>query len=140
MGFMTFRRRDEPAPQPAYVNGPPADGVDVHRAYEQGRREGAADAQRAFEKGRDSRSRDLRRIYEMGRRDEKADRPRHPLGMTVLVLAAAIGFVLLALVAVNGSFSSAGSVVDQNLSVAADRATQAVHDATSQDGTQTPAT
>jgi hypothetical protein len=92
---------------------------------------------------------DLREAYNRGRRDERAGRKRHPVLMTLLFLAAAVGAVLIALAAVNGSFGGAGQVVDQNLSTAADRAepvvrgaasdaSQAVKDATSNDRTATP--
>lgn len=72
---------------------------------------------------------DLREAYERGRRDERATRKRHPIGMTITFVAALIGVVLLALAAVNGSFTRAGGVVDQNLNVAANRAEPAVRDA-----------
>src|SRR5438552_837784 len=65
---------------------------------------------------------DLREAYERGRRDERASRRRHPVGMTLTFLSAAVGVVLLVLAAVNGSFSRAGGVVDENLAVAVNRA------------------
>lgn len=77
---------------------------------------------------------DLREAYNRGRRDERARRKRHPVLMTFTVLAAVIGVVLLALAAVNGSFGDAGRVVDQNLSVAADKAEPVVRDAASDAG------
>lgn len=100
---------------------------------------------------RDAERSDLRQAYELGRRDARKQRRRHPILMTFTVIAAAIGFVVLALAAVNGSFSGAGTVVDQNLATAADQAEpvvrsaaadagQAVRDVTSTDGTKTPAT
>lgn len=61
---------------------------------------------------------DLREAYERGRRDERATRRRHPVGMTLLFAAAAVGVILLALAAVNGSFSGAGQVVDASLTAA----------------------
>ena len=93
---------------------------------------------------------DLREAYERGRRDARMARRRHPVLMTLGVIAAAIGVVLLALAAVNGSFGSAGAVVDQNLATATDQAKpvvsdaaakagQAVRDATTADRTETPA-
>lgn len=93
---------------------------------------------------------DLRQAYELGRRDAAKQRRRHPILMTFVVIAAAIGLIVMALAAVNGSFSGAGSVVDQNLATAADQAEpvvrgaasdagQAVRDATSTDGTEAPA-
>lgn len=74
---------------------------------------------------------DLREAYERGRRDARASRKRHPVLMTGLVVAALVGLALLALAAVNGSFGGAGQVVDQNLSVAAERAEPVVRDAAS---------
>jgi adenosyl cobinamide kinase/adenosyl cobinamide phosphate guanylyltransferase len=99
---------------------------------------------------RDHERSDLRQAYEMGRRDARKARKRHPVLMTFLVIAAAIGLLVVALAFVNGSFSTAGTVVDQNLATAADQAepvvrgaaaeaTQAVRNATNDDGTQAPA-
>lgn len=72
---------------------------------------------------------DLREAYERGRRDARAARKRHPILMTFMFIAAVIGVILLALAAINGSFGGAGRVVDQNLSVAADKAEPVVRDA-----------
>jgi predicted anti-sigma-YlaC factor YlaD len=72
---------------------------------------------------------DLREAYERGRRDERASRRRHPIGMTVTFALAAIGLVLLVLAGVNGSFTTAGTVVDQNLQLAVNRAGPAVSQA-----------
>ncbi|RAK64986.1 hypothetical protein [Phenylobacterium kunshanense] len=72
---------------------------------------------------------DLRQAYEMGRKDARRARRRHPLLMTLLFVAAAVGVVLVALAVVNGSFGDAGVVVDQNLATAADKAEPAVRDA-----------
>jgi hypothetical protein len=94
---------------------------------------------------------DLREAYEMGRKDARRARKRHPVLMTFTIVAAAIGLIVLALAAINGSFSTAGVVVDQNLATAADQAepvvrgaasgaSEAVRDATATDRTQTPAT
>jgi hypothetical protein len=77
---------------------------------------------------------DLRDAYERGRRDAQRARKRHPVAMTIIIVAAAIGLVVLALAAVNGSFSSAGTVVDQNLATAATQAEPVVRDAASQAG------
>jgi hypothetical protein len=79
---------------------------------------------------------DLREAYDRGRKDERARRKRHPVLMTFTVLAALIGLVVVVLAAVNGSFGGAGKVVDQNLTVAADKAAPAVRDAAA-DATQT---
>jgi hypothetical protein len=78
---------------------------------------------------------DLREAYDRGRRDQKRLRRRHPIGMTLLVLAAAVGLIVLALAAVNGSFGGAGQVVDQNLATASSQAGQAVQNATADSGT-----
>jgi len=77
---------------------------------------------------------DLRTAYERGRQDERATRRRHPVLMTLMFIAAVIGVVLLALAAYNGSFTRAGGVVDQNLTVAADKAEPAVRDAAADAG------
>lgn len=100
---------------------------------------------------RDAERADLRQAYELGRRDAVKARRRHPILMTLVVVAAAIGIVLMALAVANGSFGGAGAVVDQNLATAADQAEpvvrnaaaeagQAVRDVTMTDRTQTPAT
>lgn len=78
---------------------------------------------------RDAERSDLRQAYELGRRDAKRARRRHPVLMTLMVLAAAVGLIVLALAAVNGSFGAAGSVVDQNVATAADQAAPAVSNA-----------
>lgn len=77
---------------------------------------------------------DLREAYERGRRDERAMRRRHPVLMTFTFIAAAVGLVLMALAAFNGSFTQAGGVVDKNLAVAANRAEPAVRDAAANAG------
>ena len=58
---------------------------------------------------RDDRA-DLREAYERGRRDARTARKRHPLMMTLTMIAALVGVVVLALALVNGSFSGAGTV------------------------------
>jgi hypothetical protein len=77
---------------------------------------------------------ELREAYERGRRDERAARRRRPLLMTVTFLLALVGVALLALAAVNGSFTRAGGVVDEHLSVAADRAGPALNQAATNAG------
>jgi hypothetical protein len=77
---------------------------------------------------------DVREAYERGRRDERASRRRHPIFMTFTFIAAACGVVFLVLAAVNGSFTRAGGVVDQNLSIAVSRAAPQVRDAAGQAG------
>lgn len=83
---------------------------------------------------RDAERSDLRQAYELGRQDARKQRRRHPVLMTFLVIAAAIGLVVMALAAVNGSFSVAGGVVDQNLATAADQAEPVVRGAADQAG------
>lgn len=65
---------------------------------------------------------DVREAYERGRRDERAQRRRHPLGMTVTFVLAAVGLIILGLAALNGSFGRAGQMVDRGLSAAVSRA------------------
>jgi hypothetical protein len=77
---------------------------------------------------------DLREAYERGRRDERGQRKRHPMLMTVTFLLAVVGVVMLAMAAVNGSFMRGGGVVDQQLNVVADRAAPAVNDAAASAG------
>ena len=77
---------------------------------------------------------DVRQAYEMGRRDARRARKRHPILMTFLIVAALVGVVVMALAAVNGSFGTAGVVVDQNLATAADKAEPAVRDAAADAG------
>lgn len=77
---------------------------------------------------------DLREAYERGRSDERASRRRHPVAMTLTVLAALVGVVLLGLAAANGSFSRAGGIVDRNLNTAVTNAEPQVRDAATQAG------
>ena len=77
---------------------------------------------------------DLREAYERGRTDDKKARRRHPVAMTFTIIAAAVGIIVLALAAVNGSFSGAGTVVDRNLTTAAVQAEPVVRDAATQAG------
>jgi hypothetical protein len=77
---------------------------------------------------------DLREAYERGRRDERASRKRHPIFMTLTFIAAICGVVLLALAAVNGSFTRGGDVADQNLQAAVNKAEPQVRGAASQAG------
>ena len=77
---------------------------------------------------------DLREAYERGRSDERASRKRHPVSMTLTLIAALVGVVLLGLAAVNGSFTRAGGVVDQNLTTAVNRAEPEVRNAAAQAG------
>lgn len=95
-----------------------------------GRLNGSVDAPDALDKA------DLREAYERGRRDERARRKRHPVLMTLTFVCAAIGLVLLALAAVNGSFSRGGGVVDDHLRIAATQAQPAVREAASNAGRQ----
>jgi predicted anti-sigma-YlaC factor YlaD len=68
---------------------------------------------------------DLREAYERGRRDERAQRRRHPIGMTLTFAFALVGLVVLALAAINGSFTGAGQSIDRGLSFAKPAASQA---------------
>lgn len=77
---------------------------------------------------------DIREAYERGRKDQRASRKRHPILMTFTFIAAAVGVVLMALAAYNGSFGRAGGVVDNNLAVAATQAEPVVRDAASDAG------
>ena len=77
---------------------------------------------------------DVRQAYEMGRRDAQRALKRHPVLMKVLIVAALVGVVVMALAAVNGSFGTAGVVVDQNLATAADKAEPVVRDAAADAG------
>jgi hypothetical protein len=77
---------------------------------------------------------DIREAYERGRKDERASRRRHPIFMTLTFVAAICGVALLALAAVNGSFSAGGSVADQKLDAAVNKAEPQVRDAASQAG------
>lgn len=77
---------------------------------------------------------ELKAAYEQGRRDERADRKRHPIVMTALVVFAAVGASLVTLAAVNGSFSNGGEVADQQLAAAASQAAPVIQDAASRTG------
>jgi hypothetical protein len=77
---------------------------------------------------------DVREAYERGRRDERASRKRHPIFMTLTFIAAICGVVLLALAAVNGSFTRGGEVADQTLQIAVNQAEPQVRDAATQAG------
>jgi hypothetical protein len=94
-----------------------ATGPDIDRAYEHGQRDARA------------RDTDIDAAYEKGRRDARAERKRHPIGMALLVVLAAVGAIMIALAAMNGSFSDAGVVADQGLDTAAERAAPVVEDA-----------
>ena len=96
--------------------------------------DGTAALNRSLDLDREELRTDLREAYERGRKDERSARKRHPVAMTLTFAAAAVGAVVLALAAVNGSFSSAGGVVDQNLDVAVKRAEPQVKDAAAQAG------
>jgi putative intracellular protease/amidase len=96
--------------------------------------DGTTALNRSLDLDRDEMRADLREAYERGRKDERSARKRHPLLMTLTFAAAAVGAVVLTLAAVNGSFSSAGGVVDQNLDVAVKRAEPQVKDAAAEAG------
>lgn len=71
----------------------------------------------------------MRDAYKRGRQDERARRKRHPVAMSVGFALAAVGAVVLAVAAYNGSFSRGGETLDRNLAVAADQAEPVVRDA-----------
>jgi hypothetical protein len=77
---------------------------------------------------------ELKAAYEQGRRDERADRKRHPVVMTGLVVLAAVGASLVTLAAVNGSFTGGGEVADQQLAAAAAQAAPVLQNAASRTG------
>lgn len=77
---------------------------------------------------------ELKTAYDQGRRDERADRKRHPVVMTVLFVLAIAGASLLTLAAVNGSFSTGGEVADQQIATAAEQATPVIQDAAARTG------
>jgi hypothetical protein len=77
---------------------------------------------------------ELRAAYERGRRDERRGRKRHPILMTLMVVVAVLGVVLLALAAKEGSFARSGQVVDDSLNVAAERAQPAAREAAADAG------
>lgn len=72
---------------------------------------------------------DLREAYERGRRDEAHHHRRNWLLTIVTALLAIAGLIVLVLAALNGSFARGGRVIDQQLSIAADRAEPALRDA-----------
>ncbi len=96
--------------------------------------DGTAVLNRDLDRDREEVRADLREAYERGRKDERAARKHHPVLMTLTVVAAMVGVIMLGLAAVNGSFSRAGDVVDQNLHVAVNRAEPQVRDAAAQAG------
>jgi hypothetical protein len=105
---------------------------DLRGAYEQGRRDaGPATAERA-----PLTDKEVRAAYERGRHDAKSERKRHPIGMTVLFVAAALGLGVAAYAAFEGSFGRGGERLDSDLAVAADKAEPVVRDAAQQAGEQ----
>lgn len=96
--------------------------------------DGTAALNRNLDRDREELRANLREAYERGRKDERSARKRHPVLMTLTFAAAVVGAVVLTLALVNGSFSSAGGVVDQNLNVAVKRAEPEVRDAAAQAG------
>ena len=77
---------------------------------------------------------DLQAAYERGRQDERAQRRRHPVMMTLMALCALAGVAVLGVAAYEGSFARGGVVVDQNLNAAADRAEPVVRGAVADAG------
>jgi hypothetical protein len=74
---------------------------------------------------------ELKAAYDRGRRDERARHRRSPLMALTIGSAALVGGAVLALAALEGSFQNGGAVVDQQVSKAAQQASQAIHDAAS---------
>lgn len=72
---------------------------------------------------------DVRSSYERGRRDGRREQKRHPIGMTVLFLAAAVGVCVLGYAIYEGSFALGGKSLDRDITVAAAKATPVVQDA-----------
>ncbi|HEX2561627.1 hypothetical protein [Phenylobacterium sp.] len=79
---------------------------------------------------------DMRAAYKEGRRDARRQRKRHPLGMTLLFAAAAVGLGVIAYATFEGSFGRGGERLDSDLAVAADNAEPVVRDAAQQAGAQ----
>lgn len=77
---------------------------------------------------------ELRDAYERGRKDEAGRHKRNWLTTILTWLLALVGVVVLALAALNGSFQRGGAVIDQQLSIAADRAEPAVREAAADAG------
>lgn len=67
--------------------------------------------------------------YGRGKRDAARARKRHPMGMTFLFIAGAIGFAVTVYAVYSGSFALGGQRLDRDLAVAADRAAPIVRDA-----------
>lgn len=74
---------------------------------------------------------DIRAAYDRGRRDERARHRRSPVMALTVGAAALVGGAVLALAVLEGSFQNGGAVVDQQMSKAAQQASQAIQDATS---------
>ena len=77
---------------------------------------------------------DVRAAYDRGRQDARAERTRHPVGMTFLFVAAGVGVGVAAYAAYEGSFARGGDRLDKDLAVAADRAEPMVRDAAHEAG------
>lgn len=78
---------------------------------------------------------DLRVAYERGRNDERRARKRHPVLMSLTVVAALVGGVVIALAAKEGSFAGGGARFDEGVTTAAARAEPVVRGAASEAGT-----
>lgn len=77
---------------------------------------------------------DVRVAYKRGARDALRARKRHPVGMTFLFLAAAVGVAVAAYAIFSGSFGGGGERLDQDLAVAVDKAEPVVREAASDAG------
>ena len=77
---------------------------------------------------------ELRDAYERGRKDEAGRHRRNWLTTILTWLLALVGVVVLALAALNGSFQRGGAVIDQQLSIAVDRAEPTLREAATDAG------
>jgi len=75
-----------------------------------------------------------REAYAKGRRDEHARRRSHPVLALIVLVIAAVGAFIVYLAVREGSFTTAGQVVDQHLAAASQTAGQATQAAGSQAG------
>lgn len=72
---------------------------------------------------------DIKAAYDRGRKDERARRRRSPPLTLVVAAIALVGAGVIALAAMEGSFTRGGQVVDAQLAVAADQAAVTGRDA-----------
>lgn len=79
---------------------------------------------------------EVREAYERGRRDGRAERKRHPMGMTFLFAAAIVGVGVLAYAVFEGSFEGGGDRLDRDLTAAVKEAEPKVRNAVRDAGQQ----